>query len=79
MKKSGKLSKTSKKSSMSVVIYWLDPKMFDIGFMVEKNKELFNDYDVLEKEYTKMMQKYQQKEDRSAVLSEENKRIELQL
>lgn len=55
-------------------------KALDVcSFMVEKNKELFSDYEVLEKEYQKLSQKNQKKEDQNAILIEENGRITQQL
>jgi hypothetical protein len=43
--------------------------------MIEKNKELFVDNDLINKELEKMMQRYQIIEDQNIVLSEENKRL----
>jgi hypothetical protein len=46
-----------------------------IVFMIEKNKELFVDNDLINKELENMMQRYQIIEDQNIVLSEENKRL----
>jgi hypothetical protein len=44
-----------------------------LGFMVEKNKELFTDNHNLEKETNKSIQKQQMLEDSFPVIQEENK------
>jgi hypothetical protein len=47
--------------------------------MVEKNKELFNENNALEREHSKVLSKYQLIEDAYAILQEENKRVQAQI